>query len=555
MPYSPNVDYRKQARLAAQRYGLDPHIFERQIGVESIGYRPDVISGRTASPAGAQGIAQFMPDTARGLGVDPLRPVKALNAAAKLMASYVKKYGSYENALRAYNAGPGAIQSSRGYAETNRYVQEILNGRDPEHLARPQTGHGGRHGGAAPTVVPGTPPTAATLGGLNVPPPDLSGLQALLSQQDAPAVPAPTPIATPEFSASRYLQAPQIESVQQPSQPDGGLAAKLAAIGAGGPSLTPLAPTAGTAGTPTRVVGGGRQDGPVGRTLVIGDSLEVGTFPLLKQKLGNKVHGIMVGGKPSAWGIAQLKRQFKTGNYDNVVFDLGTNDASASDLRRSLKQLTQIAGDAKVYVSTVNSPFDEKAKNSLLRTYARNHPNVTLIPWHGASNGGASLPDGIHGGYGQRAGLLANALGYQPSPGKTKGGPALNAHGHWGGAEGPVVSLFQSFGKPLGLSVTSNKRNNTNPYSGKGSDHDYGNKNAYAIDASNGSAPTPEMDEYAYRVMHALGFNNYRKGTPINTSQGVKTINGVQYQVIYRGAGRAFGGDHTNHVHIGAHRV
>ena len=66
------------------------------------------------SPAGAQGIAQIMPATARGWGVDPNNPRQALDAAAKNMASYVKKYGGYENALRAYNAGPGAIQASQG---------------------------------------------------------------------------------------------------------------------------------------------------------------------------------------------------------------------------------------------------------------------------------------------------------------------------------------------------------------------------------------------------------------------------------------------------------
>src|SRR5436309_15868616 len=117
-------NYRAQARQAARRYGLDPNVFERQIGAES-NFDPNANSGK------AVGIAQFTPQTAAGLGINPHNPVQALNGAAKLMAGYVKKFGSYENALRAYNAGPGAVQASHGYAETNNYVAKILHGTNP----------------------------------------------------------------------------------------------------------------------------------------------------------------------------------------------------------------------------------------------------------------------------------------------------------------------------------------------------------------------------------------------------------------------------------------
>lgn len=128
------ADYRRLARQKAQKYGLDPYIFERQIGAES-GFNPNA-----RSPAGASGIAQIMPATARGWGVNPNDPVAALDAAAKNMARYVRRYGSYENALRAYNAGPGAIERSRGYSETNNYVAKILRGRDPGRLGQPVRG-------------------------------------------------------------------------------------------------------------------------------------------------------------------------------------------------------------------------------------------------------------------------------------------------------------------------------------------------------------------------------------------------------------------------------
>lgn len=126
------ADLRHIARRKARKYGLDPRIFARQIGAES-GFNPTA-----RSPAGALGVAQIMPATARGWRVDPLKPRQALDAAAKNMAAYVRRYGSYENALRAYNAGPGAIEASRGYAETNAYVQKILGGTDPGRLGKPR---------------------------------------------------------------------------------------------------------------------------------------------------------------------------------------------------------------------------------------------------------------------------------------------------------------------------------------------------------------------------------------------------------------------------------
>lgn len=126
------TDYKAKARKYAQQEGLDPYIFQRQIGAES-GFNP-----HAGSPAGAQGIAQIMPGTAKSWGVDANNPDQALQAAARHMAAYVKKYGSYDKALRAYNAGEGAIGSSKGFSETNNYVKRILfNGRDPGVLGKP----------------------------------------------------------------------------------------------------------------------------------------------------------------------------------------------------------------------------------------------------------------------------------------------------------------------------------------------------------------------------------------------------------------------------------
>jgi len=126
-------NYREIARQKAIRYGLLPDVFERQIDLESK-FDPNAVSA-----AGARGIAQIMPDTARGWGVNPRDPVASLDAAAKNMAAYVKTYGggtkdpvkmraAYDNALRAYNAGPGAVEASKGkgYGETKEYVNKII---------------------------------------------------------------------------------------------------------------------------------------------------------------------------------------------------------------------------------------------------------------------------------------------------------------------------------------------------------------------------------------------------------------------------------------------
>ena len=83
------MDYREVARQKALKYGLLPEVFERQIGAES-GFNPEAVSS-----AGAQGIAQIMPETAKGWGVDPRDPVAALDAAAKNMSSYIRTYGGF----------------------------------------------------------------------------------------------------------------------------------------------------------------------------------------------------------------------------------------------------------------------------------------------------------------------------------------------------------------------------------------------------------------------------------------------------------------------------
>ncbi len=81
------------------------------------------------SRAGAQGLMQLMPATARELGVDPLQPAQAVDGAARLLKSHLQRFGATELALAAYNAGPGAVAKHGGvppYAETKAYVAKVM---------------------------------------------------------------------------------------------------------------------------------------------------------------------------------------------------------------------------------------------------------------------------------------------------------------------------------------------------------------------------------------------------------------------------------------------
>lgn len=123
-----NTKHLKQyARQMAQKYGIDPELFVRQIQMES-GFNP-----RAKSSAGAVGIAQFMPSTAKGMGFTAgVNPLRDLEMAAKLMAGHLRNNnGRYDLALAAYNAGQGNVNKHKGvppFRETQNYVRNILGG-------------------------------------------------------------------------------------------------------------------------------------------------------------------------------------------------------------------------------------------------------------------------------------------------------------------------------------------------------------------------------------------------------------------------------------------
>lgn len=117
------MDYRQAARDAARKYGIDPEMFLRLIQQESR-FRPDEVS-----PKGAIGLGQLMPATAKELGVDPTDPMQNLEGSARYLSQQLKRFGSPELALAAYNAGPTRVARLGrvpNIAETQNYVKTIL---------------------------------------------------------------------------------------------------------------------------------------------------------------------------------------------------------------------------------------------------------------------------------------------------------------------------------------------------------------------------------------------------------------------------------------------
>jgi len=116
--------YRDAIIRAAQRWNVGAALLAAQLRVES-GFDPQARSG-----AGALGIAQFMPGTARQYGLrNPFDADAAIDAQARLMRDLLRDFGSVPLALAAYNAGGGAVQRCRcagPYPETRRYVAAIL---------------------------------------------------------------------------------------------------------------------------------------------------------------------------------------------------------------------------------------------------------------------------------------------------------------------------------------------------------------------------------------------------------------------------------------------
>lgn len=127
---SADLSRRPYARLveqAAERHGVDPRLVHALIEVES-SYRPHVVSG-----AGAMGLMQLMPGTAKRYGVaDPLDPEDNIEAGTRHIRALLDEFGPlFElDSLAAYHAGEPVVRRHGGvppYPQTHRFVRRVLD--------------------------------------------------------------------------------------------------------------------------------------------------------------------------------------------------------------------------------------------------------------------------------------------------------------------------------------------------------------------------------------------------------------------------------------------
>src|SRR5215211_475836 len=152
--------------------------------------------------------------------------------------------------------------------------------------------------------------------------------------------------------------------------------------------------------------------------LVIGDSLMVGTAPYLRGALGSVPLEIDAQkSRPSSAGLAVLAEKLRP-DHGTVVFDLGTNDLSASTLASNLASARQLAGDRCMVVSTIARPpirgVAASSLNQVVEQFAAQGA-VQVADWRAAVavTPGALGSDHVHAtgqGYALRASLLAEAI-------------------------------------------------------------------------------------------------------------------------------------------------
>ena len=144
------MDYTELVASLAEKYGIPNELAQRWVMKES-GFDESAVNSRT----GATGLTQVMPATAAdpGYGVAPLSAELLMDPEANLefgmqyLSAMKDKFGNWEDALRAYNAGPGSVDRSREFAETNNYVATILGDGAIERAGGSVSGSGEYFGG------------------------------------------------------------------------------------------------------------------------------------------------------------------------------------------------------------------------------------------------------------------------------------------------------------------------------------------------------------------------------------------------------------------------
>ncbi|WP_431023809.1 lytic transglycosylase domain-containing protein [Halomonas sp. H5] len=145
-----DVEFRRAVAAAERDIGVPPGLLWAQIGQES-NYDP-----RAVSHMGARGLAQIMPDTEQSLeerfgrDLDPFDPMDALMMQTEVMRENFERFGSWDDALRAYNAGwdrdrwnnpetlgyvPGVMGRMQGGGAIHQTNHFHISGNNPREIA------------------------------------------------------------------------------------------------------------------------------------------------------------------------------------------------------------------------------------------------------------------------------------------------------------------------------------------------------------------------------------------------------------------------------------
>lgn len=151
------------ANSIATQFGIPTGIFSSLIGKESGGgpgsdsstWNPNAVGA-----AGEIGLGQLLPSTASMLGVtNPYDPTQNLTGAATYLSQMFARFGNWQDALAAYNAGPGGYQS----AQAQGYASSILAASGP--TGTQSAGANLPNGGAATGATPSKGSSVLLYGG------------------------------------------------------------------------------------------------------------------------------------------------------------------------------------------------------------------------------------------------------------------------------------------------------------------------------------------------------------------------------------------------------
>jgi len=133
-PIPGSSEYDDIINTAATKYGLSPELIKSVIKTES-SFNPNAMGPVTKSGERAAGLMQFMPGTAKDMGItDRLDPTQSINGGAKYLSQLSKKYdGDMDKTLAAYNWGPGnvdkyGLNSPKMPDETKNYLKKVKGG-------------------------------------------------------------------------------------------------------------------------------------------------------------------------------------------------------------------------------------------------------------------------------------------------------------------------------------------------------------------------------------------------------------------------------------------